>query len=285
VAALNPCQQSISVLGRIVGQHGVGNDAQAQLEYAEAAKLYDQLDDVKKDVELSWRAASPELADAYMQVTSNPLSLADPSNQDRLGPDDDRKSFSGPNAAVCAYTDTLDGKSTNRYFYRVMLFDGAQNRGLTGNPTPPVCLPKVARPKKPVIAKAVGNGRTITVQWVPCRDASVVEYRIYRAADRSLAADVRSMDLVATILISPTNTASIGQWKDLDPPLQTNVYYRIAALDADANPSLPSSPTSGRAFDNSFPDPPVRNAPVLQADVPRAREPPRISRAAECGDG
>jgi hypothetical protein len=235
--------------------------ALAQNEYREAAKLYDQLDDAT----LWWLAGRHELADAYMQVSIKPLDLSDPANADRLGPDNDPNTFTA-SPTVRAYIDTLPGKSANKYFYAVMLLDGAQNRSALGGPTPPVYLPKVVPPRAPVISKIVGDDRAITVQWVPCRDDSVTEYRIYRTTDRSLAADIRSMQLVATIPISSTNPAAISQWKDLAPPLRTNVYYRIAALDTDANLSQPSSPTSGRAFDDSFPDPPVWNAPALQPD-------------------
>jgi hypothetical protein len=218
-------------------------------EYAAASALYDQLDDAS----LWWLAALPELADAYTQVTIDLLALSDPGNRDRLGPDDDPATFAGPNPATCAYMDTLDGRSTNRYFYRAMLLDGAQNRGAMGAPTPPVYLPKVVPPRAPVITKVLGGERQIALTWAANREPDLAEYRIYRADDAGKAADVRLMILVATIpepQPNPALRAKDVSWTDAALPAGTDFHYRITALDSEVSPneSAPSKAVSGRAI-------------------------------------
>jgi hypothetical protein len=216
--------------------------ALAGIEYREAAKLYDQLDDVT----LWWLAARHELSDAYMQVTIKPLDLSDPANADRLGPDNDPATFTA-SGTVRAYIDTLPGKSTNKYFYAVMLLDGAQNPSALGGPTPPVYLPKVVPPRAPVITKVLGGDRQITLQWASNREPDLAEYRMYRADNKDDAQDLRSMALVAT---SATTDQS---WVDANVPAAVTLYYRLAAVDSAGNVSQPSRPASARAFDDSVP--------------------------------
>jgi hypothetical protein len=224
--------------------------ALAQIEYREAVKLYDQLDDTT----LWWLAAQHELADAYMQVTIKPLDLSDPANADRLGPDNDPNTFTA-SPAVRAYIDTLPGKSANKYFYAVMLLDGAQNRSALGGPTPPVYLPKVVPPRAPAISSAKGADRQITLQWACSREQDLQEYRIFRTTVREAASDVRMID-------SPPQTITVGTNVNSRPPqivLEDEVegdvtyYYRITAVDSFGNISSPSPVIAAKAFDMSTP--------------------------------
>ena len=235
-------------------------------EYAAASALYDKLDDVS----LWWLAALPELADAYTQVTINLLDLSDPANQDRLGPDDDPSTFAGPKPGVCAYVDTLDGKSTSRYFYSVMLLDGAQNRGAMGAPTPPVYLPKVVPPRAPVITKVLGGDRQITIQWAANREPDLAVYRVYRADSAEAARDLRLMTLVGTEIAPPGDPSSRPAeviWTDAPVPGLVAFYYRLVAVDAAGNVSTPSATVTGRAFDDARPAPPSWN-PTTSGTTP-----------------
>lgn len=228
--------------------------ALAQIDYREAAKLYDQLDDET----LSWLAARPELVEAYMQVTIKPLDLSDPAYADRLGPDNDPTTFTA-SPTVRAYVDTLPGKSTNKYFYAVMLLDGAQNRSALGGPSPPVYLPKVVPPTKPVITKVSGDELQITIQWARNREPDLAEYRIYRADDLEQARDIRSMQRVATVLPSAVDTTkpSVG-WADSGNLIGGRKYfYRLSAVDAAGNESIATEPRAGIAVDTRVPEPPL----------------------------
>ncbi|MHB8270289.1 fibronectin type III domain-containing protein [Bradyrhizobium sp.] len=230
--------------------------ALAQIDYREAARLYDQLDDVT----LWWLAARPELADAYMQVTIKPLDLSDPANADRLGPDNDPGTFTA-SPAVRAYIDTLPGKSANRYFYAVMLLDSAQNRSALGGPTPPVYLPKVVPPRAPVISKVLGGDRQITIQWAPNREPDLAGYRVYRANDKDSSRDLRLMENVKDV--APGDVT----YSDTVPGL-IPLYYRLTAFDSAGNESTATPPVSGMAFDLSPPKPPSLNtAEWVKVDV------------------
>jgi hypothetical protein len=232
--------------------------ALAQTEYKEAIKLYDQLDDAS----LWWLAGRTELKDAYMQVTIAPLDLADPANGDRLGPDNDPSTFTA-SPTVCAYIDRLPGKSTNKYFYAVMLLDGAQNRSPLGSPTPPVYLPKVVPPRAPVITKVLGGELQITIQWAPNREPDLAGYRIYRTDDVEQARDIRLMEFVATVGPGdpdPKARGSAVEWIDAGLPGGKTFSYRIVAVDTAANLSAPCARISARVVDTRVPDPPMWGA-------------------------
>jgi hypothetical protein len=225
--------------------------ALAGIDYREAAKLYEQLNDET----LWWLAAQHELADAYMQVTIKPLDLSDPATFDRLGPDNDPATFAA-SGTVRAYIDMLPGKSTNKYFYAVMLLDGAQNRSALGGPTPPVYLPKVVPPRAPVITKVLGGDRQITIKWAPNREPDLAGYRVYRADSADAARDVRLMRLMATVLAANTIVPEVD-WTDQPVPGKLTFYYCIVAVDTHGNVSSPTRPAVARATDHSIPLPPT----------------------------
>ncbi len=121
--------------------------------FADAATFYSALSDDAVMV----LANVPDNEDAFAQITIDPLPLIDLAQADRLGPDDDKATFPGPNASLNAWLDTFDGRSQNRYLYKVAFIDSAQNRGPLGKSTPPVYLPKVVPPRAPVITKVLGG--------------------------------------------------------------------------------------------------------------------------------
>jgi hypothetical protein len=219
--------------------------------YTAAAALYNQLDDVT----LWWLASQPELADAYMQMTITPLDLSDLANADRLGLDDPSTYVTSSN--VRAYTATLAGRSTNRYFFCVMLLDGAQNRSSLGLPTPPVYLPRVVPPRTPVITKVLGGERQVTIQWAANREPDLAGYRVYRTDDAENAKDLRSMDLAATITQADINLSDpSAQWVDSANLVGgRKYYYRLTAADTVGNESEPTRAQVGVAVDTREPRP------------------------------
>jgi len=216
---------------------------QTPSQYQAALTLWATLDDAS----LTWLAAQDALADAYKQITITPLDVGDHANADRVGPDDTLPHALNPNG--CAYLDTLPGRSTNRYFYRLMFLDGAQNRSLLGPASPPVHIPKVAPPRTPVITAILGGDRQITIQWASNREPDLAGYQVYRAASQESAGDLRSMSLMG----QPTKTQTA--YIDTSCPASTDLYYRMVAVDTAGNVSRPSTAVLSRAFDVTPPVP------------------------------
>ncbi len=209
------------------------------------------------DSALRLLAALPGNEVAFTQVTLQPFDMADPEIQDQRRPDD-AESYTPDPTTLRAYTDTLPGRATNRYFYRASFVDGAQNPSALSLPGPPVYLRKVEPPRTPVITRIEGGDRQITVAWAANREVELVEYRVYRATTKEAARDLRLMTLVATH--GPTERS----WVDTSAPLAMTVYYRLAAVDSAGNVSSPSRSASARAFDDSEAPVPVWKPPTVE---------------------
>lgn len=190
--------------------------------------------------------------EAFSERTLAPLSLIDPANDDRRGPDDDLATFIGVSSNLNAWLDELDGLSQNRYLYKVAYVDSAHNRGPLGKSSPPVYLPKVVPPRAPVITKVLGGERQITLKWAANREPDLAGYRVYRTDDESKAAEVRSMDLVH----SPGTTDV--EWTDDDTNLVSGrkYFYRLTAVDTSGNESAPTRSHAGVAVDTRVPHAP-----------------------------
>ncbi len=202
-------------------------------------------------------ASLPGTERAFEQLTSGPLDPDDVANADRRGPD----SAAGyaPDGALRAYGDVLDGRSTNRYFYRSAYVDSANNRSAYSRSSPPVWLPNVVPPRAPVITKVLGGERAITLSWASNRERDLAEYRIYRAAS---ADDTRDLRLMTLVRVEPVGVADPAarpaqvSWTDAVPGLVT-FFYRLVAVDDADNVSAPSTMFAGRGFDESLPVPPA----------------------------
>jgi hypothetical protein len=232
-------------------------------QITDAAKALNDLADstgypALSDNALRILAGLPGNEAAFTQVTLAPLDMADPLIHDERRPDDEAAYPADPLRR--AYTDTLPGRATNRYFYRARFVDGAQNQGSLSLAGPPVYLRKVEPPRAPVITKVVGGDRQITIQWAANREPDLVEYRVYRSSTREKAIDLRLMTLAAT------RSSTEQNWVDTDAPPAITMYYRLAAVDSASNVSAPSRPAAGLAFDDSHPPIPVWKAPGIEAD-------------------
>jgi hypothetical protein len=190
---------------------------------------------------------------AFTQITILPLDPNDTANANRLGPDNPADYVIDP--ALRAYVDTLDGRSTNRYFYRAAYVDSVHNRGPLSLSSPPVWLPNVVPPRTPVITKVLGGDRQITLKWAPNRESDLAEYQVYRAESEENARDLRLMNRVGRVAVSAPNIASV-EWVDPNHEALTTYYYRIVAVDEAGNFSTPSAILSGRAYDYGKPDEP-----------------------------
>jgi hypothetical protein len=203
-------------------------------------------------------AGLPDNDDAFVQLTVLPLDPADPATANRLGPDDP-KGFA-IDTALRIFVDTLDGRSTNGYFYRATYVDGAHNTSAASLASPPVYCPNVVPPRVPVLTKAQGGDRQITLRWNSNREADLAAYRIYRAESAESSADVRLMTEAATVVVTPGDPAlrpAEVEWTDLAVKALVPLHYRIAAVDDAGNVSNPSPPVAVQAHDDSRPAPPL----------------------------
>jgi hypothetical protein len=215
---------------------------------------------------------------AFVQLTVKALDPADPVNADRRGPDDVANYL--PRAPLRAYTDTLDGRALNRYLYRAVYVDAAQNRSAMGAIGTPVRLPNVVPPRAPVITKVTGGERRITLAWASNRESDLLEYRVFRTDRQDAAGDLRRMTQVAVVAAAadPAARPPAVPWTDQPVPGLKDFWYRVVAVDrpdpidprgGGGNVSPPSAIARGRAVRTSPPAAPTWTA-VVRAD-PHAR--------------
>lgn len=249
-------------------------DNQAEQRRIAAANAINQLNSLStsprfSDVRAVYRSLSndalrvlaglPGSEPAFTQLTILPLDPFDPVNADRRGPDD--RADYPESADRRAYIDTLDGRTSNYYFYRSAFVDGAHNRsdGLS-LATPPVFPPDVVPPRTPVFTKVLGAERHIVLRWASNREPDLAEYRIYRNESLDGARDLRLMTLAYTEA-APQNVDPMGRpaelsWEDRGVVSGRSYWYRIVALDASNNVSTPSQPVEARAYRIGPPPPP-----------------------------
>jgi hypothetical protein len=217
-------------------------------------------------------AALPGTEKVFVQLTHLPL---DPEEPDAEAPGGVRWRRVGPDVATTvltgdqlAFVDTLDGKASNRYFYRAAYVDEVQNVGSLSLSSPPVWLPDVSAPVAPRIAKVVAGERQITLEWTSNRERDLAEYRIYRTDDADAARDIRLMDLVHSVAVAegdPADRPKSLTWVDDPVPGLRDLWYRLVALDrvdpdpkgGGGNVSSPSPAMRTRAFDETPPEPPA----------------------------
>lgn len=202
-------------------------------------------------------AGLPGNNSAFTQLTITPLDPDDPDNANRLGPDNPGALDVDP--GLRAYVDTLDGRSRNRYFYRCAYVDSVHNRGPLSLSSPPIWLPDVIPPRTPVITGVVGGDRQITLRWAPNRETDLADYHVYRTDIEDDARDTRTMTLVRAQPPSPTTSTGLS-WTDAGVAGLRTYYYRLVAVDAEGNVSVPSLPVAARAFDSERPAHPVWSA-------------------------
>ena len=170
------------------------------------------------DDELRILANGPGNERAFTQLTPVPLDPAAPDTADRRGPDD--VADYQPRPALCRYLDELDGRASNRYVYRALYVDAANNRSALGAAGVPVRLPDVVAPRPPAAPQATAGNRQVTLSWPSNRESDLAEYRIYRALSSVDADDIRTMTLQATIAADADSSArpAAETWVEDDIP-------------------------------------------------------------------
>ena len=204
--------------------------------------------------------ALPGIETVFMQVTQQGLDPDEPDGGGlrwrRVGPDVAPDAL-GPNER--AWVDRLDGRASNRWFYRCAYVDEVHNAGPLGLSSPPVWLPNVTPPRAPVLRRIRGGDRQVTLEWASNRDEDLAEYRVYRTDDPTRARDVRLMTLVHTQAAGgdPDARPPVVSWTDAPVPGLVTFAYRVVAVDDAGNASDPSPAQQGRAHDQGLPEPPV----------------------------
>ena len=205
---------------------------------------------------------------AFVQLTIQPLDPKDPNTTNRRGPDDpdgfqlDTANSPLTSKSLRAYIATIDGRSTNRYFFRSAYVDGAHNRSKELSlSSPPVYLRNIIPPRPPVITKVLGGDRQITLRWASNREQDLKEYRIYRTSYKNAARDIRLMEppvcAEAVTNGDPASRPVEVAWIDTPVPSLVTYYYRLVAVDNAGNVSAPSQLVVSRAYDLSPPQQPT----------------------------
>ena len=171
---------------------------------------------------------------AFTQITILPLDPEDATNDNRVGPDN--PAGFEVDEDLRAYIDQLDGRSTNRYFYRAAYVDGANNRSDLSLSSPPVWMSDVVPPAKPQLLKVLGGEHRITLRWRAHSESGMRRYQIYRSEIKEHGRDIRLMgepvaDLPATPLVVQGGVVDLGGDADID------IAERVYAVDG-FNPSL-----------------------------------------------
>ena len=187
---------------------------------------------------------------AFTQVTIATLDPSDPAWTNRRGPDDpDNFQVGDPGNPLASPTlrifiDTLDGRTTNGYFYRAVYVDAANNRSAFSLATPPIKAPSVVPPRMPVITKAVSGDRQIMLHWASNREPKLRAYQVYRTDVEVAAQDIRLMTRVHTEPL-PSDAAAPRpaemSWWDDTVTVATPYWYRLVAVDDAGNTSMPSN--------------------------------------------
>ncbi len=195
-------------------------------------------------------AGLPETAKAFSQLTVSPLDPDDTETADRPGPDNLLEYV--PDQDLRIYIDTLDGRATNRYFYRAVYVDGAHNRSVSSLSSPPIALPNVVPPGRPTITAIVSGDRQISIKWASNQEADVECYEVYRTVDERAARSIKLMDLIHTehpIQADPVDRPAEVVFEDHNVTPYTKSYYRIVAIDTAGNVSDSSPVVTSQAFD------------------------------------
>jgi len=221
---------------------------------AEAAAAYYR--DLSNDG-LRVLAGLPGKDAAFSQLTVQPLDPDDPANANRVGPDNPADFVVDP--GLRAFTDTLDGRGSNRYFYRAAYVDGAHNRSALSLSSPPVWLPIAFAPRPPLPTGVSGGDSEIVLRWASNREPELATYSVYRAPSAARADDVRSMERVAVIDVPPgpsdARPAEV-EYRDSSVAVYVEYEYRLTAADGSGNASPPTGPLVARAYSTQAPSPP-----------------------------
>jgi len=155
---------------------------------------------------------------------------------------------------TASFRDELPGRSSNRFFYRIVAVDAAGNRSKPSPVSPPVCCPDLVPPAIPVFTKVIGGEQRLVLAWEENLEEDLEEYWLYRGNNEIDLLDLRGK--------TPLRVLGKGTNSFTDEPLDglRNYFYRLVAVDNAGNVSVPSSIVSGRAWSETMPTAPTPTA-------------------------
>ena len=208
---------------------------------------------------------------AYTRLHSQPIYEDDNDYQDRNTdiPDPISGAIYTPSSDLLLYCDaTLDGRGTNRYFYRVKTTGSNGLSSEFGESTLPVEAPRTTPPPRPVITTITGGEKQITIKWAKNPGVEIAGYLLYRTDDKKKVVDWRRMQLIKandadTYSVEINGDLPQKEFKFIDDSVipRRPYYYAVVAVSLSDEgkwlKSRSSLPKSGQAYDLTPPDPPA----------------------------
>ena len=145
-------------------------------------------------------ASLPDNENAFTKINEATIQEDDPFYDDRTTeiPDPVHGPAYIPDPAnIFLYIDqTLNGQSSNYYFYAIKSVDTNGLQSILSLSTPPVEIPKTTAPPAPVITSISGGENQIRIKWAKNPGAEISGYMLYRTQDKTKAKDWRRMELI-----------------------------------------------------------------------------------------
>ena len=217
-------------------------------------------------------ASLPDNENAFTKINEATIQEDDPLYDDRTTeiPDPVHGPAYIPDPAnILLYVDqTLNGQSSNYYFYAIKSVDTNGLQSILSLSTPPVEIPKTTAPPAPVITSISGGENQIRIKWAKNPGAEISGYMLYRTQDKNKAKDWRRMELIKahetdTYTVEVTAPLPRKEFEFIDNTVLPRLpyYYGLIAVGLDNNgkqlKSRMSAMKIGQAYDLTPPDPPV----------------------------
>lgn len=181
--------------------------------------------------------------------------------------------------ATASFIDAADGTISRLYVYAATATDLAGNESTMSCPSDAILVEDGIAPRAPVVRQVVGADNAIQITWNANPEEDLLQYVVYRTANKTFSNSRRRMLVVARIapdgndltgdpaapVATKAGTAPYDHLTLLDTGVTPGIefYYRVEAVDLTGNRSSLSEITSGRAFDQQPPSMPEWTDPAL----------------------
>jgi hypothetical protein len=177
-----------------------------------------------------------------------------------------------PENVLLYYDESLNGLSSNNYFYAIKLVDTNGLQSVLSLATPPVSIPLTAPPPAPVVTSLLAGENEVIIRWAKSPAIPVAGYLLYRTQDKSKAADWRMMEPVGvngngtfTVTVNGDLPDKEFEYHDATVTARVPYYYGLIAVGLNDEgkwlKSGLSQVVTGQAYDQT-PPPPTSMGPV-----------------------